>query len=90
MKKNQAVLLMSQESFIDEVQKMLLKHKAEIVKSLSKRNDAPFTRDDELAKYLKVSTQTIINWSKQGVLNPSYIGSRVYYKADEVNNLLNR
>ena len=89
MKKNQAVLLMSQESFIDEVQKMLLNHKAEIVKSLSKRNDAPFTRD-ELAKYLKVSTQTIINWSKQGVLNPSYIGSRVYYKADEVNNLLNR
>jgi len=89
MKKNQAVLLMNQESFIDEVQKMLLKHKGEIIKALSKRNDAPFTRD-ELAKYLKVSTQTIINWSKQGVLNPTYIGSRVYYKANEVNNLLNR
>ena len=87
MKKNQAVLLMNQDDFINEVQQMLSQHKAEIVKALSKRNDAPFTRE-EIAKYLKVSTQTIINWSKEGLLNPVYIGSRVYYKAEEVNNLL--
>jgi hypothetical protein len=88
MKKNQAVLLMNQDDFINEVQKMLSQHKAEIIKALSKRNDEAFTRE-EVAKYLKVSPQTILNWSKQGILNPVFIGSRVYYKTKEVNNLLN-
>ena len=87
MKNNQAVLLMNQDDFINEVQQMLSQHKAEIIKALSKRNDAPFTRA-ELSKYLKVSRQTIINWSREGKLNPVYIGSRVYYKSEEVNNLL--
>jgi DNA-binding XRE family transcriptional regulator len=87
MKKNQAVLLMNHQAFIDEVQQMLSQHKAEIVKALSKRNDAPFTRE-ELSKYLKVCPQTIINWGIEGKLNPKFIGSRVYYEAEEVNNLL--
>ena len=88
MKKNQAVLLLNKDDFINEVQQMLTKNKAEIVKALSKRNDEAFTRE-EVSKYLKVSTQTIINWSKQGILNPVFIGSRVYYRTKEVNNLLN-
>ena len=44
----------------------------------------------QLADYLSVSKQTIINWSKEGIIKPKFIGNRVYYKAEEVNNLLNQ
>jgi len=84
------VLLINHQAFIDEVQQMLRDQKKEILHELRKRkNDDLFTRQ-ELAKYLKVSQQTIINWASRGILNPTYIGSRVYYKADEVNKLLNQ
>lgn len=90
MKTNTPVLLMNQEAFINEVQQLLKDPKREIILELkNNRNNDLFTRK-ELAKYLKVSQQTIINWSATGILKPTYIGSRVYYKADEVNNLLNR
>jgi hypothetical protein len=37
-----------------------------------------------------LTRQTIINWSKEGIIKPKFIGNRVYYKAEEVNNLLNQ
>lgn len=88
MKTNTPVLIINQEAFINEMQQLLKNQKKEILVELknSKSKDL-FTRK-ELAKYLKVSQQTIINWSANGILNPTYIGNRVYYKADEVNELL--
>ena len=90
MKTNTPVLIINQEAFINEMQQLLKNQKKEILVELknSKSKDL-FTRK-ELAKYLKVSQQTIINWSANGILNPTYIGNRVYYKADEVNELLNQ
>ena len=84
------IMLMNASDFISEVKLMLQDQKQEILVELknSKSKDL-FTRK-ELAKYLKVSQQTIINWSANGILNPTYIGNRVYYKADEVNELLNQ
>ena len=90
MKSNQTVLLMNQEAFIKEVQQLFKKEFSEHLTELKNtRNNDLFTRK-ELAKYLKVSQQTIINWSATGILNPTYIGNRVYYKAEEVNKLLKR
>ena len=43
----------------------------------------------ELAKYLKVSQQTIINWSSRDILKPLYIQGRVFYKAEDIEKLLN-
>ena len=88
--KQQPVILMDKEQFVDEVKQLLKEQKREILYEFkSRKNDDLFTRS-ELSKYLKVSQQTIINWSIRGILNPVYIGNRVYYKSDEVYNLLNK
>ena len=55
-------------------------------------NNKEGKKDDpvkELAKYLKVSQQTIINWSSRDILNPLYIQGRVFYKAEDIEKLLN-
>ena len=44
----------------------------------------------ELAKYLKVTEQTIINWSSRGITKPIFIEGRVYYKAKDIEELLNK
>jgi DNA-binding XRE family transcriptional regulator len=84
------VMLMNAENFISEFKQMLQHQKQEILFEFrgSKTKDL-FTRS-ELAKYLKVSEQTIINWSAKSILKPVYIGNRVYYLADQVENLLNQ
>jgi len=42
----------------------------------------------ETAKMLGVSFTTLYSWHKKGVLTAYSIGTRVYYKLDEVNNAL--
>ena len=90
MNTNTPVLLMNQKAFINEVQQLLKDQKREIIMELknNRKNDL-FTRK-ELAKYLRVTQQTIINWSANGILKPTYVGNRVYYKSEEVDNLLKR
>lgn len=44
----------------------------------------------EVATFFKVSIVTVHNWTKEGLL-PSYrMGSRVYYRSDEVEEALTR
>lgn len=38
----------------------------------------------EVIKMLKVNPSTLYNWNKQGRLPRYYIGSRVYYKKQEI------
>jgi hypothetical protein len=87
---NNKVVLMSSKELKNEIQNMLIEQKKEILKELSKTKEKELFTRTELSKYLKVSQQTIINWSARGILNPRFIGSRVYYKGDEVRNLLNQ
>ena len=83
------LVLMTSEEFKAELHNMLIEQKKEILKELSKSKEKELFTRTELSKYLKVSQQTIINWSARGILNPRFIGNRVYYKGDEVRNLLN-
>jgi DNA-binding transcriptional regulator YiaG len=87
---NNKVVLMSSKELKNEIQNMLIEQKKEILKELSKTKEKELFTRTELSKYLKVSQQTIINWSARGILNPRFIGSRVYYNGDEVRNLLNQ
>ena len=84
---NNKVVLMSSKELKNEIQNMLIEQKMRYLKSYQKLKKQLFTRT-ELSKYLKVSQQTIINWSARGILNPRFIGSRGYYKGDEVRILL--
>ena len=85
---NNKVVLMSSKELKNEIQNMLIEQKKEILKELSKTKEKELFTRTELSKYLKVSQQTIINWSARGILNPRFIGSRGYYKGDEVRILL--
>ena len=64
--------------------------KKEIFLDVEKLANKELLTRQQLADYLSVSKQTIINWSKEGIIKPKFIGNRVYYKAEEVNNLLNQ
>ena len=46
---------------------------------------SPILTRQETARLLKVSLQTLYNWTRDGVLKAYKIGNRhVYYKSDEV------
>jgi hypothetical protein len=59
----------------------------EELKTNKKPSDELLTRE-ETAKYLKVSTQTLFNWSKSKILIPCSIGNRIYYRKEDVLNSL--
>lgn len=42
----------------------------------------------EVAELLRISLPTLSNWTKEGILQSYRIGSRVLYRADEVNSSL--
>ena len=44
----------------------------------------------EVQKELAVTRATLNNRHKEGILIKKYVGGRVYYKSDEVYNLLNK
>lgn len=47
----------------------------------------PFTRDT-LAEFLSVSTQTIAQYEKRGLIKGVKLGRRIFYDRDQVDNLL--
>jgi len=61
----------------------------EIKESL--KNDKPQTKESlmtrkETIEYLNVSSVTLWNWAKKGILLPYTIGGKVYYKRNEIDN----
>lgn len=48
----------------------------------------PFTRES-LAEFLSVSTQTIAQYEKRGLIKGVKLGRRIFYDRDQVSNLLN-
>ena len=88
MNKKLEVALITTDQLHNEFDKIKELIKNELLKEINQSQQKELFTRVELAKYLKVSKQTIDNWTIRGVLNPKYIGNRVYYKADEVYKLL--
>ena len=86
--KQMEVAVVSVEQLHQEFEWMKEQLKKEILLDVEKLGSKELLTRQQLADYLSVSKQTIINWSKEGVIKPKFIGNRVYYKAEEVNNLL--
>ena len=68
---------------IKEVKNELAIMKKEL---LSESND--FLTVEQVRDTLKVTRATLNNWHKEEILIKRHVGGRVYYKAEEVNNLL--
>ena len=88
--KQMEVAVVSVEQLHQEFEWMKEQLKKEILFDVEKLGSKELLTRQQLADYLSVSKQTIINWSKEGIIKPKFIGNRVYYKAEEVNNLLNQ
>lgn len=86
--KQMEVAVVSVEQLHQEFEWMKEQLKKEILLDVEKLSDKELLTRQQLADYLSVSKQTIINWSKEGIIKPKFIGNRVYYKADEVYKLL--
>lgn len=52
--------------------------------------DFEFLRREEVANLLKVTKQTIINYTQKGLLISYKVGKRVLYRKDEVLNAINK
>jgi DNA-binding XRE family transcriptional regulator len=85
---NNKVALVTSKELWSEFSKMKQELKEEMLYELKANSERKLYTRKELAKHLKVTQQTIINWSSRDILNPLYVQGRVYYKAEEVNNLL--
>ena len=88
--KQMEVAVVSVEQLHQEFEWMKEQLKKEILLDVEKLGSKELLTRQQLADYLSVSKQTIINWCKEGIITPKFIGGRVYYKAEEVNNLLNQ
>jgi hypothetical protein len=68
---------------IKEIVKEAIREEKELLKPIAQEQEELLTRK-EAAAFLKVRLPTLWAWSKQGKLQRHYIGSRVYYKRQEL------
>ena len=67
----------------------ILDNKIEIIlKHLQQTPKTEYLSKKETAKLLGVSIGTLDNWSKNGILEPRYIGNRVLYTRQAIDNKL--
>ena len=49
-----------------------------------------FLDNEEFIKMLKISRRTAQTWRDEGIISFSQIGSKIYYKMDDVTKMLNK
>jgi DNA-binding XRE family transcriptional regulator len=76
--KQMEVAVVSVEQLHQEFEWMKEQLKKEILLDVEKLGSKELLTRQQLADYLSVSKQTIINWSKEGIIKPKFIGNRVY------------
>jgi len=59
------------------------------IESSQEDKDELFTVD-QAADFLKVSTMTIHNWKKLGILEPLHLGKRIYFDRKDVRKALEK
>lgn len=67
--------------------KLMLKIENYLKELSKKQNDEILTRQ-EVADYLRISLVTIHSWNKHGILNPIRMGNRIFYKKQDILDVL--
>tara|TARA_B110000977_G_scaffold182903_1_gene245001 strand:- start:650 stop:913 length:264 start_codon:yes stop_codon:yes gene_type:complete len=86
---NNKIELLTAQQLWSQFERMKQELKEEMLYELKANSERKLYTRKELAKHLKVSQQTIINWSSRDILKPIYIQGRVFYKAEDIEKLLN-
>ena len=58
------------------------------LKELSKKQNDEILIRQEVADYLRISLVTIHSWNKHGILNPIRMGNRIFYKKQDILDVL--
>lgn len=58
------------------------------LKELSKKQNDDILTRQEVADYLRISLVTIHSWNKHGILNPIRMGNRIFYKKQDILDVL--
>lgn len=74
----------SPEELTLEIVNGLKKEIDQLKRDFQPKQPTEYLTRSEISKILKVDLSTIHNWTKQGKLKPYGIGSRIYFKRDEV------
>ena len=76
----------------DELQEKILnginKKLDELKKEFQPKEPTEYLTRNEVKDLFKVDLSTVHNWTKKGKLKAYYVGGRVYYKRNEVDQLL--
>lgn len=67
--------------------KLLVKIETYLNQLSKTKNDELLTRK-EVAEYLRISVVTIHSWSKYGILNPIRMGNRMFFKKQDILDVL--
>lgn len=65
-------------------------HTAQTAEAISRHREHPTMTREDVAKALNVTLTTLWRWAKTGYLVPVKIGTKVLYRASDIDALLNR
>lgn len=63
-------------------------HELETQKTLQEHRELPTLTREQTAKALNVTLSTLWRWAKSGYLTPVKIGTKVLYRASDIDNVL--
>ena len=81
-------IIFSKEQFETLISKIDQIHHKISNKNLPKQE--VFLDNEEFIKMLKISRRTAQTWRDEGIISFSQIGSKIYYKMDDITKMLNK
>ena len=73
------------QTFIDVMTRL-----SEVVSKLTDPPQKTIYSNQELSKFLEVSTRTLQNWRDRGMIGYSKVGKNIFYKLSDVLDMLNK
>lgn len=83
-----SVLLMPGEEVRDLVES--LKNAILTMQSTTKKSEKEFVCNEEFMHLMGISKRTAQSWRDEGIISFSQIGGKIYYKLEDINNLLRK
>jgi len=63
--------------------------KQEIMYHIDQRNRKQLWSTKDVMNEFQICKKTVSNWADKGILNPLYVGHRVYYKIEDIERVKN-
>lgn len=87
---NSVLYMISADDLRSLVKELYAEEQQRIERAIAESREVPTVTRHEAARMLNVTLSTLWRWDKEGYLNPVKIGSKVLYRATDIDRLLNR